>query len=86
MYLKIAEPAEGFTALLAFIRFFSTVDSFVYLEGVGRAEGFAALFTPIESTVGFFMDSKVTEAFEGFTALLTSIRLLASVGPFMDLK
>lgn len=86
MYLKIAEPAEGFSALLASVRVFSAVDSFVYLEGVGGTEGFAALFTLIEATVGLFMYSKVTEAFEGFTTLLTSIRLFASVGPFVDLK
>lgn len=86
MYLKIAGPAEGFAALLALVRVFSAVDSLVYLEGVGRTEGFATLFTLIEATVGLFMYSKVTEAFEGFTALLTSIRLFASVGPFVDLK
>lgn len=86
MDLKIAGPAEGFAALLALVCVFSAVDSFVYLEGVGRTKGFAALFTLVEATVGLFMYSKVTEAFEGFTALLTSIGLLARVGPLVDLK
>lgn len=84
--LETAGPAEGFPALLARVRVFPAVCSFVCLEGVGRTEGLAALLTLIDSAVGLFMDSKVAEAFEGFTALLTSMRLFARVGPFMDLK
>lgn len=86
MDLEITEPAEGFATLLTRVRFFSTVDPFVYLEGVGRTEGFATLLTLIEPTVSLLVYPQVTEAFEGFAALLTSIGFFTGVDPFVDAK